>query len=288
MPVETIVIDPEGKNLTKIGRFSIPKEARQVVTDVIMKNAGIPDDLVQETIQQLFLEAFGEEDGPRLYYEMIHRAGSTPFQLLGVGTYGYAFLLESGYTLKITSDWNETAAAKILVDNPDEPGVANFYDSFVVTSGGVGFGIIVREYVEQTINDFPADNPLKMLIQFVADPALTAAFDDAIDRGFDHRTARESALLAWIDELERSPLDDPWLDKLRKDTIAGAGSLLGLGIYITDLHVDNIGIKGNGALIFDIGGPMYYDARRVSLLSGIENLQPGGFLPEAVEVDVHP
>lgn len=96
--------------------------------------------------------AFGN-DGDAIAQLVAMRAGQEPGKYLGSGAKGAVYALGQGLVLKVTMDGSEIQAAAHLI-GVRHPNLSLVHDVFVVTDGGKGAGIIVRDSVDTTLNKF--------------------------------------------------------------------------------------------------------------------------------------
>lgn len=97
--------------------------------------------------------AFGPEDGDAIGEVVVLRVGQEPGKYLGSGAKGAVYALGQGRVLKVTMDGGEIQAAAHLI-GVRHPNLSLVHDVFVVTDGGKGVGIIVRDAIDTTLNRF--------------------------------------------------------------------------------------------------------------------------------------
>lgn len=131
--------------------------------------------------------AFGQEDGDAITQLVALRVGREPGKYLGSGARGAVYSLDKNLVLKVTMDGNEVFAARNLI-GVQHPNLATVYDAFVVTNGGKGAGVIVRDAIDTTLDKF--------------DRKAAAELDQIMDDAFvsaSGKIERDAASIADID-----------------------------------------------------------------------------------------
>lgn len=143
-----------GPKMGFISRF-LPKQDAPV-DDLIPPDTvgGIP--LVWaggKTFRRGIRGAFGDEAGDAIGQLIAMRSGHEPGKFLGSGAKGAVYALGRDRVLKVTMDGNEVSAAANL-KGVRHPNLSLVHDAFVVTDGGKGVGVIVRDAIDTTLDRF--------------------------------------------------------------------------------------------------------------------------------------
>lgn len=206
------------------------------------------------------IDVFGPEWGPKVYSLIVEELPYHPnFEEAGRGHKGVVYGLGDAGVVKITSDETEIEAMYRIMKKPSDR-LVRVNDVFVVCSPvslsprtykpiarPAAVGVIVREWVGQTFEDFD--------LQW-ENHALGMAVTNALDylrrregKGTDLELLSE-AMEMMQEELRDQKERFPLLGEISK----AMGDLRARGIYGIDFHPRNIAITDAGVpVIFDVG-----------------------------------
>ena len=165
---------------------------------------------------------------------------------IGAGVWGIAYEIPGNKVLKITEDDREVDNAKHLVGEKNKY-MADIYNVYSIGKKkekesspfqfSAGKKVIVMEKLE------PLEGPLlKVMI----------AFSDAFDEYSNEENSWTEMLADGWDQGFNDFLEEKGLDDIYSDLLAIYEEAASKGLYLSDMHQENFGIKNGNLAIFDI------------------------------------
>jgi len=160
---------------------------------------------------------------------------------LGEGGYGYAYELDNGKVLKLTTDKREANASSLVVGKSFK-NVVKIYDVWSYVKFDNWY--FIEQERLSPINKKEVEKWLESYIKFDNNEIL-------LDRFFYQVFTGELNLTDAKEKLEQN-VDEPYYD-FAQDMIYAAKELLSLNIIWKDLHADNVLKNGNIYKVIDLG-----------------------------------
>lgn len=191
-------------------------------------------------------------DDDSIIWGIAEKLGEKLVRTLGTGSYGIAYLTESGKVLKITTDEWEALTAKFLMDKNisgivkyykvveiDSPNLITAYDYDAHSDDGEEYGI--EQYAL----------PIYALLMDYVQPIT----DDSIRRLIRKVTYLIKFRIDAVDKLKNIQLDLEGGEKgVISELIDILESLNSLGIESIDFNEGGVGLYNNQLTLFDISG----------------------------------
>lgn len=185
--------------------------------------------------------AFGDEAGDSIGQLIAMRAGGEPGKYLGSGAKGAVYALGKDRVLKVTMDGNEVSAAANL-KGVRHPNLSFVHDAFVVTDGGKGTGIIVRDAIDTTLDRYnkKASRELDQIMDEVLESSAAKVGADVtrIEDIDPAVLAKEVELMIELMRFEGCEVDE----KILLDLADAFRALQHYGILGIDFDSKNVGV----------------------------------------------
>lgn len=209
-------------------------------------------------------------------------------KMLGSGAFGTAFELESGKILKLTGDWEEADIAnfistrkylfkniinyydvyKLIID-----GDSNYHNTFVLTMDKLE--PINKVFPESKISRFHLNRFFNEAQIFIANDRETFT-----EKHFTGEITLEDFLNEWkrYTECELVPKVENFIREVWSDFKNMKKELNSIGVFWTDLHIDNVGFnpKSNKIVHFDLSGEFegnYYPIKKMDINSVYDQIK---------------
>jgi hypothetical protein len=195
----------------------------------------------------------GKKEAEDAYWRIVRRVGEEPVTVLGHGDKGVVYGLPSGKILKVTSDEGELRAMNML-RGARHPNIVQVFDAFLVplASEPDALGVVVRESVDQSLQDIPGFGDLKRLLRmsvFRSDDV----FKERRQKIHPHQALWE-AMLRFKDELHGEDAENlTAVERLLVDGIeSGMDELLAREIFFLDAGPSNVGLIEGRPVLYDL------------------------------------
>lgn len=198
--------------------------------------------------------AFGDETGNAIGQLIAMRTGQEPGKYVGSGAKGAVYVLGRDRILKVTMDGSEVSSACNL-KGVRHPNLSFIHDAFVVTDGRKGVGVIVRDAIDTTLDQFSKkaskelDQIMDKVLESLAEKVNFITRIEDIDPGV---LAKEVELMIELLRFEGCEVDE----KILLDLADAFRALQHYGILGIDFDSKNIGVIRKPkprVVVFDYG-----------------------------------